>query len=198
MTDFFNLTEVKARGWSQKLIDDILGDPDKLKRNPVYRSAAPVKLWDRARVEAAETLEAFTSYQGRRSKLSAGSKAAAERKRRELFAEIEKMAVHVHILPVETVTKKAVAHWENRQWDRGNFECDAADASEETKQRWAVNYIRHHLCNYDGELERIAGRIGINDAVSMIRRKVYKAIAVAYPDLAEECSRQAEARGIEA
>ena len=55
-------------------------------------------------------------------------------------------------------------------------------------ERLCVNYTRHRLTNYHRLLERFdAGDLAV---LSAIRAKVYAAISVAYPQLAEECKRQ--------
>lgn len=51
-------------------------------------------------------------------------------------------------------------------------------------------------CSYDRALEDVAGKTGVAEAVQMIRAKVYATIAREWPELAEECRRQAEARGV--
>lgn len=78
---------------------------------------------------------------------------------------------------------------------RGAFH--GRDAPPEVRARWAVNYARHHLTKYDEALEEVAGKIGVAEATQAIWRKVYAAVAAAYPELAEECRRQAERRGVE-
>ena len=61
-------------------------------------------------------------------------------------------------------------------------------------ERLRVNYARHPLTNYHQLLERFdAGDLAI---LSAIRAKVYAAISVAYPELAEECRRQEAARSM--
>jgi hypothetical protein len=52
-----------------------------------------------------------------------------------------------------------------------------------------VDYIRQVLTDYEAALHAQFGRVGVEDAVDAIRKKVYAAIAEAYPDLAKECSR---------
>ena len=44
---------LKARGWTESMIRDLLGDPDAYADNPHYKSAAPRRLWRLQRVEAA-------------------------------------------------------------------------------------------------------------------------------------------------
>jgi hypothetical protein len=45
-------------------------------------------------------------------------------------------------------------------------------------------------------IERVAGKIGVNDAVAGIRHKIFAEIARAYPELRDECTRRAEMRRV--
>ena len=53
-----------------------------------------------------------------------------------------------------------------------------------------VNHIRHNLTAYDEELYEMKGKVGIGEAYILYKRKVLEAIAVAYPYLKEEVTRQ--------
>jgi hypothetical protein len=84
----------------------------------------------------------------------------------------------------------------NELWaERGDYErCASPRDSPEFIHRIVVNYLRHELTAYEEELMSPAGRIGVRDAESMIRRRVYDAISAAYPMLAGECRAQREMR----
>jgi hypothetical protein len=43
--DFLTLTELRDRGWTPAMTRDLLGKEDLQRRNPFYRTAAPVLLW---------------------------------------------------------------------------------------------------------------------------------------------------------
>ena len=60
--------------------------------------------------------------------------------------------------------------------------------------RITVNYIRDALSGYDTELESAVLRIGLFEVRAAIWRKVFAAIAAAYPQYAEECDRQLTAK----
>lgn len=60
-TEYCCLSTLKLRGWTQKLIDELLPEPTE-KRNPYYRSAAPMKLWDIETVQKAEDTEEFKGW----------------------------------------------------------------------------------------------------------------------------------------
>jgi hypothetical protein len=195
--EFITLTSVKARGWSAKLIESVLGPPDKEAANPNYRSGPPMRLWLLSRVEAAEqTSPAFIAHKAKRDAAHAGasarSKAAVDRKRDELLAEADRVEVRVAALKLDDIYVSAISEWEARRADRGDYGANGRGADQGTRRRWAENYIRHNLCTYlieghalgyDDALDSLAGRIGKSDAVIELKRKVYEAIEAAYPEL---------------
>jgi hypothetical protein len=188
--EFVNLSHLKASGFSDKLIRDLLGGPDKTRINPHYRRGPRVKLWAASRVEVAKKTAQFLSYQSKRAAASARFKAVAEKKRGELLSQIDDLEISVEIWPLGEVFDAAIKQWDARQLDRGNFDANGRSADDSTKCRWAVNFIRHHLCSYHTELNRIAGKVGVSLGATAIRKKVLSAIAEAYPSLANECRRQ--------
>lgn len=188
---------LRERGWTPALIRDLLGEPDKLARNPYYRSAAPMRLYAAPRVEAAEASPAFHDMRAKAERRSRAAQAAAETRRAALLAEVARMTVTVRPMPFDRLMEAGVRHWENSAppW-RDEFR-DGSGADEATRSRWACNLARHHRCEYDRVLEEVAGKVGVAEAVQMIRAKVYAAIAREWPQLADECRRQAEVRGVE-
>lgn len=181
--DFVTFTALRARGWSPKLIESILGEPDKLARNPYYRSAPPTKLFLTERVEAGEKNESFIVHQPRRKKAQAAACATADRKRDELLDEVEALTFDVPRFLLPDLFAAAVSHWEALQSARGRFDADGSNADDETKKRWAVNFLRHNLTNYDARLGALYRRIGKAEAYFVIKAKVSAAILEVYPEL---------------
>ncbi len=72
---------LKARGWTEAMIRDLLGEPDLYADNPHYKSAAPRRLWLLRKAEAAEATAEFTSRRERAERqCAAATKAAGTRK----------------------------------------------------------------------------------------------------------------------
>ena len=61
-----NKSDLKSRGWTETAIAKFLGEPDSTRQNRRYRSAAPVKLYRKARVELAEASPEFQAWRSRR------------------------------------------------------------------------------------------------------------------------------------
>lgn len=60
--------------------------------------------------------------------------------------------------------------------------------------RWKVDYLRHRLSHYERLLDGLPGgerSPGRAEAVTLLRRRIYGAIAEAYPALAQECESRA-------
>jgi hypothetical protein len=183
-------TDLRTRGWSERLIGKLLGAPDRTAPNP-YCSHTAILMWDVVRVDEAEKHPEFLAYQEQRRKRSAAVKASAEKKRQELLKAIEEMPVTVERRPPDKVLEAARRDWENWQAYRyQNYEASGRSASPETRHRWAVNFIRHNLTAYDGHLAEIAGKMGVIDAARCVHRHVLEKIAEAYPEFADECDRQ--------
>ncbi len=77
------LSTLKKRGWTEGLVAKVLGEPDVLLDNPVYRTAAPMRTWYSHRIWAAEAedavADALASTTARReTKTERGERAHAE------------------------------------------------------------------------------------------------------------------------
>jgi hypothetical protein len=179
---------IRERGWSVRLIRETLGEPDATRTNPHNRSGPPVKLYRRERVEDAERQPRVREYLAGRPRRAERAKRAAQTRCDGTLAAIAALPIAVEAVPLSELRRRAIAAWEARN-------CDSAKGVDETTiQRWMVNHARHHLTAYDRTINALVGQTGRVDAVKALRRRIYGAIAAAYPALANECDRQARAR----
>ena len=73
----------------------------------------------------------------------------------------------------------------------------ATESSDEAfLARITVNYVRYMLTNYDGLLRALHGKVGIKEAMELVREQVYDAIAAVYHHLAQECFNQEHERAM--
>lgn len=196
-----SLAGLRHRGWTPSMVAKLLGAPDLTVRNPRFRGAAPSRLYSAARVEAAEATDAFAALASAASRRAACSRAASERRRRAVLAEVEGLHIRVPRLTPECLTRRAVAHRNQRDAQRACRRGDhlplpaRVDAAEPgALRRWQVNYLRHALTDYDAVLDGLHGTTGRAEAEHLLRRRVYEAIGAAYPHLAPECRRQLNER----
>ena len=77
----YNLSEMKVRGWTPAVIRDLLGKPDRTKRNPRYKRAAAMLLYSIDRVHEAEQSDTFAEHiQRREARAAARRQAKADQK----------------------------------------------------------------------------------------------------------------------
>jgi hypothetical protein len=184
-------TQLKARGWTDKLIASLLGQPDQTRSNPYYRSGPEMQLYCLQRIEAAEALSEFQQGTADRAKRKEAARKAVVTKRAQIESYVESVEIIVPQFDKDELIKTACDHWNARQQDEGRFG-EFASTSSDTSflARIVVNLLRHHMTAYEEHLAMIAGRVGTDKAYLAIKEKVLKAIAHAYPWLADECLRQ--------
>lgn len=182
--------ELKERGWTERSIKAHLGAADVLKPNPMFRSAAPMQLYARARVLLIEMGGEWTPHEVSQARRAAAY-ASAERRAAAMIAGIERRRVSVPKMPLQDLYQQACDDYNERAWDRGR-DGDAHPGSDPAfVKRIAVNFLRHAATDYDWELESRRGQVGIRmGAHEAMFLRVMKAVAAAYPELRGECRRQ--------
>jgi hypothetical protein len=188
---------LKERGWTDAGIRRFLPEPDEQKINPRYRSAAPMLLWNLDRVETIETSSEWQEWKAKSSAHSAEMLKVADVQRQQLLDEISGYPVRLRKMPKEKLTLAACRHYNDRQNDGygvplivSGDNLASPDSDEAFLDRITVNYLRHHCSNYETELEKTFGKVGVQQAYEVIRNRVLQAIAEAYPKLKAECERQ--------
>ena len=194
--DKITFSEVKNMGFSEKLIRDLLPEPE-LARNPKYKCAAPMKLYLIADVQKAMKNELFIAYQVKRQKRKEAAKQAVETKRKKIISEMQSFSDKITVKRIDIDTLLGLtlrAKQDHYDWMfelYNNDYCnDAYSADESTRERWMVNYIRHNLTEYEDGLDNLYGRTGKDDAYHMLYQAVMEKIALVYPELADECKNQ--------
>lgn len=182
-------TILSRPGWSRSLITRLLGEPDLRKKVPGRSTLAALYRVDR--VEQAERSTPFHAAQSHLANRRMSAAKGVETKMRNLLRAIEAMQVEVAVLDMRRLRQVAICAYND--WNDGHPA--SLNSDEGFLARICVNYIRHQLTHYDSALAEIAGRTGVAQGVDSIRRKVYAAIAAAYPAFAVECERQRMERG---
>ncbi len=177
-------------GWSKTLIGKLLGEP--ACRKKVYGRSIPLCLYRIDRVVGAEVTSAFSAAQDSIAKRKAAATKAVQTKTSKLVAEIDVMPVSVKLIGLPYLRQLAIDDYNER--NPFDYEPASTQSDEAFLNRICVNYIRHQMTAYDHALWEVAGRTGKSIAITAIRRKVYDAIAKAYPVFHDECSRQIQHR----
>ena len=188
-------------GFNKKLIASLLPDPI-LKPNPHYKRASKMKLWSEADVMAAMQTQEFADEQIKIQKRRASAAKAVQTKTEKTvqLAERNISEISVQRIDIDKLRQKTLdtkQNWydfqANLRWDWDRY-YTAYEADEETVERWMVNYIRHRLTKYEDTLDSYTGKTGKQDAYMLYSTAVLEKIAEVYPELADECKRQAEAK----
>lgn len=189
-------TEVKSMGFTDKLIKELLPDPQLLP-NPFYKSAAAMKLWKVSDVEDAMKNPVFQESLNKRKKYQEAAKKALATKVSKLKAETDKFIESINIkhMDIDALREAAIyskqVWYDNQSYRYGEaYSKNAYGADEDTVKRWMVNFIRHEMTSYDEQLYHMKGRAGIHDMYHDIHNVILDKIALVYPELAQECKNQ--------
>ncbi|MEU9448388.1 hypothetical protein [Streptomyces sp. NPDC048277] len=189
---------LRARGWTRGMVRRLLGEPDLLRVHPRFRETGPpIRLYRVERVAAAEQSEEFRTVAAAAARRSLAARAAAQRRRRDVLTRIAAEPIDVPRLAPHRLTDLAVGHRNRRdaerayeRWDHVPEPATAESADPGALDRWEVDYLRHRLIRYDELLTGWYGSTGRGAAEELLRRRVYEAIAEAYPHLERECERR--------
>ncbi|MEU0405090.1 hypothetical protein ABZ318_33740 [Streptomyces sp. NPDC006197] len=191
-TTYVSLAGVRRRGWTDAMVRDLLGTPDVQGRDPRRWSLAPVRLYLLARVETVERTPEFAETAALCRARASAAGIHAERRRAAVLAAIRAEPIEVPRLPRPELEQRAVRH--RHLLGARSPGPDPAAARGGTPAgalvRWQVSYLRHALSRYESLLDGLYGEAGRGEAERLLRRRLYEAIAAAYPSLARECHRR--------
>lgn len=180
--------DLMARHWTKTMIRDLLPIPEARRPNPRYQNASPMKLYALERVAEIEATDAFKQMSAKAARRRVAAKKSAASQREQLLKKIETITVQLPILSSDDLIGRACHSYRSLHDGR------SPGSDQAFIDRICVNYLRHECSTYEQELAKIFGKTGVADAKSLIRTKVYDAIAEAYPKLSRECDRQWQER----
>lgn len=184
---------LSVRGWTKKLIEDFYPIPFARKKR--YGSSVLIKLFSLEEVVKIENdplfKVRFDMVLKQRENRKNGSQKAIETKTKKIVELIESINISVISVKQKDLVADAVDSYNEFQLDRGNYNGTATlKCDKEFLDRIVVNYIRHNLTEYDEGLDLLYKRVGQQKAYQLLREKVFSAIAKAYPNYKNECSKQ--------
>ncbi|MFD4374512.1 hypothetical protein ACFWPY_23405 [Streptomyces sp. NPDC058527] len=189
---------VRRRGWSDAMMRELLGLPDVQGRDPRRHTPAPVRLYLLARVEAVERTPEFAAASTAVAEVrrSAAVGVLAEGRRAAVLAAIRAEPILVPRLPAAELERRAARHRHLLTAPApggppgGGAGGRGVRAPSGSLTRWQVGYLRQVLGRYEALLDGLYGDTGRREAERLLRRRLYEAIAAAYPALARECARR--------
>lgn len=186
--NMMTLTEVIELGFTKTMVNKLLPEPI-IKPNRSH-PRSPLKLFDCDVVNSVMQTDAYAELKTKADKRREAAAIAVETKTKNLYNLIMRPgAIHVTVMRDDRLRMRVIDakfDWYERN---GNY-CDYLDPDEATMQRWCVNYIRHNLIDYDKAINATTGKVGKDYVYYTYKEKVLSAIAVAYPQYADECERQ--------
>lgn len=193
---FYNKTELKERNWTDSLIRKYLNHVTPQEFTGLYRRQ-PQKCYLKCIVEKVELKDSFKSDLEKSQIRSARMIGVQETRRAK---NIEMLEEHLDSIKVEvikdsqlirdTIESKREYYLDTGQFGYGS-DLDARFVDNDTLSRWAVNYIRHNLTDYDAYLEDVIfGRTGSQEMYVMLKEDILDKIAAAYPKYKKACNKQ--------
>lgn len=142
----FYASTLKERGWSEKLIQQLLGEPDEYGTNPHYKSGPPTRLFLRERVFQAEETPSFQTHIEKREQRVESAKKAVQTKSTRLTERISQVEINLPKLTEAKLITQAISQY-NRY--RGGIAFNRGDGDftpvVETRIRKDKLFIRENL-----------------------------------------------------
>jgi hypothetical protein len=168
-------------GWSQSIVDELLGEPDETAK--AFTCARNTYLYAPHRVYEIEASDRFkkvmrpfktVDYAICQSHIQTGSP----------FEDcLRSMTIAVAIFNMDRVKRGAIGHHSASTGERIAFHGHADGVLEEV----IVNYARDVLCGVDEDILDIFCAANSISSLRAVRYTKYRAVADAYPALAEKC-----------
>ncbi len=182
--EYWSKSTLLNRGWTEKTIDELLPFP-KLVKNPHYRCASPMQLFDVKIVKQKERTKKFKESAEKKAKHRESALKGVETKKECTMSLIPMMSLEIERVDIDDLREWTLSDKYN--WYMYTEQFERADsvyyADEETIHRWEINFIRHNLSNYDEELQKLFGQVGKEEAYLQYREQLMKKIYEVYPEL---------------
>jgi hypothetical protein len=161
--------------------------------NPHYHSGPKALLINRPQLllhlDKAKLTEQELQEKNQRSERS---RAQAQVRREAILAWVDALKITIPKMPKKKLLMEACHHYNDLWASRGRYEKQATlDDDPAFLCRITVNMLRHEYTEYEYALTNTFGKVGVEEARARIRLRIFHAISTAYPELHEECQRQA-------
>lgn len=186
-----SISKIKERGWSEAMVRKFLGDPDGQKKNPFYQNAAPMKVYFKERVIAAEQTPDFIAAQQKLVGKKIAADKAVQTKKERAISFATSIKITIPVMPWEDVLKNAINSYNNFHSDlyfhRG-YDFTPADTNSDPDflARICTNYIRHECTNYEHQIHKMFGKVGVQEAHDIIQKRINEKILETYPQITAE------------
>lgn len=184
-------TQLRERGWTGKMVRELLGEPDARPPNRNYPDRAPLRLYNLERVEEAERTDAFFELLDQSEARKDAVQKGKDAQRVRTLAEVEALDIQVPVLELEDLVVRSIERYNAWVYEQGEDRPGITLRSTgEDVMRVVVHYLRFTTPGYQELRAKLLHRTGAREARRRLNERMFQAIAEAYPDLEEECERQ--------
>ena len=184
---YITKSEVKKRGWTDTVIDKWLV-VDHEETNPMYKRAAPMKLYLLEDVEKFEQTDEFKEWFKKKQRRASSYEKAVETKREKTFnfcLDIIRQITPPKRLSIERIKYKAIEsynRWHELDVYDYNYVTDK-NADKSFLNRICTNYIRHNMMSfYDEDTFASKGMTGTRASYFTYKKAVMRIIFGIYPE----------------
>jgi hypothetical protein len=185
--EYITTSGLRERGWTAKLIRDFAGNPDKTERNPVYKSAAPMRLYLLKRIKRIENTKKFRVASEKSKKRKESALRSADKKRQRTIEYATNLVIRIPIFTKEKLIAKACKSYNDFQMLKmmergGDYDYEPATPDSDIKflSRICTNFLRHKCTKYEKALDNMFGNVGVQEGHDIIKRRVNEAIFETY------------------
>ena len=159
---YFNIPELKNRGWIRSMIAKFLGKPDQTAQNSHFHNAPHIK--QKRRVLSLEEKPDFQT-------LLLGQAKRSKKGKQDTLANVSTIAIEIYApASLKEVMQLAIASKEEYEhYVLQDFDFDGESASDADKIHWTVNYLLHECTDYDFYLFQLKDTAGITEARRLLK-----------------------------
>lgn len=179
---FYDFTALRKRGWTKRLVQRFLGEPDQMPRVVGSQSGRPQNLYSAKRVAHIELSDPDFIAEKRRTELYASRlKGVQGAKKKNLAAMVDAMTLPDLGLQIEELLQ----HAEKKREAEENLALV-------TKERVALEVLLASMKPLAWRLEIFQGHAGIRDARILLLKRMLAHIVTRYPSLSETANEYAD------
>ena len=175
VTLYGTVTEIKKRGWNERLITALLGNPDVIKTNPTHSRAAEMRLYERNRVEEAEQDPAFIEHLSKSAKRRESAVRTAQNNRNEAMRWAATTRIN-WVCPTRSIKELQAASRKTGKYDNRDTEC--------------IDFLIEICSDYPVIASQTARMQGRHYATAILITRLCRDITLHWPELQDECTRR--------
>lgn len=181
-SDYLDLSSLKARGWTARLVQKFLGEPDDTERMTAVHTGRPKNLYCAKRVASIEIHDAnFRAEKEKAAMYSARLKQTQAVKKKNLAGVVGDMTLPEFDLPFEELLDQA-----NKKII---FDEKLAGTPPE---RVALGILLDSMASLAWRLEIFSGHAGIREARNLLRTRMLAHLVNRYPPLSATAQQYAD------